>query len=60
MKIVLVVDDTPSNVKVLRTLLTVNGYEVVTAADGQEAVEKARADSPDLGQAPSTEGWSRA
>lgn len=48
MKKILVVDDTPSNVKVLRTLLSVHGYDVAAAADGREAIEKAQADPPDL------------
>ena len=45
---VLVVDDDP----VILNLLTVNfemeGYEVATAADGEEALEQVRADRPDL------------
>jgi len=44
MKKILVVDDTPSNVKVLRTLLTVNGYEVRSAENGQQAIDQAAAD----------------
>lgn len=45
---ILVVDDTPSNVKVLRTLLTLNGYTVQTAENGQQALDRAAADPPDL------------
>lgn len=45
---ILVVDDTLSNVKVLRTLLTVNGYIVQTAENGQQALDLAAADPPDL------------
>jgi len=44
---ILVVDDTPRNVKLLADLLTVKGYSVVTAASGQEAlasVDRERAD----------------
>ena len=37
---ILVVDDTPRNVKLLADLLTVKGYAVVTAASGQEALDK--------------------
>ena len=36
---ILVVDDTPANVKLLADLLAVKGYAVVTAANGEEAVE---------------------
>ncbi|MBI5634344.1 MAG: response regulator [Nitrospirae bacterium] len=45
---ILVVDDTPANVKLLFDLLTCNGYEVVTAASGTEALEKVEAGQPDL------------
>jgi class 3 adenylate cyclase len=44
---VLVVDDTPVNLKLLADLLTAKGYEVVTATSGAEAlavVQAARAD----------------
>ena len=36
---ILVVDDTPQNVKLLADLLAVKGYVVVTAAAGPEALE---------------------
>jgi adenylate cyclase len=39
---ILAVDDTPENLEILRMRLEANGYEVVTAADGQEAVAKVR------------------
>ena len=45
---ILVVDDTPRNVKLLADLLGVKGYEVVTAASGQEALAKIDAEPPDL------------
>lgn len=45
---ILVVDDTPANVKLLSDLLTYKGYEVVTAASGAEALEKVEAGQPDL------------
>ena len=35
---ILVVDDTPQNVKLLKDLLEVKGYAVATAANGEEAV----------------------
>jgi class 3 adenylate cyclase len=45
---ILVVDDTPQNVKLLADLLTVKGYAVVTAASGAEALAKVAAERPDL------------
>lgn len=45
---ILVVDDTPANVKLLSDLLTYKGYEVVTAASGTEALEKVETGRPDL------------
>jgi DNA-binding response OmpR family regulator len=45
---ILVVDDTPRNVKLLADLLTVKGYAVVTAASGQEALDKIEREQPDL------------
>ena len=45
---VLVVDDTPVNVKLLADLLAAKGYAVVTAASGKEALDKVEAERPDL------------
>jgi len=45
---ILVVDDTPVNVKLLGDLLTVKGYTVVTASSGKEALEKIDREQPDL------------
>ena len=47
-KKVLVVDDTPLNVKMLADLLTFKGYQTVTAASGAEALTKIEAEHPDL------------
>ncbi len=47
-KRVLVVDDEPDMVTFLTTLLEDNGYEVIVAADGEEGLEKAVAERPDL------------
>jgi adenylate cyclase len=44
----LVVDDMPVNVKLLADLLTVKGYDVVTAANGAEALAKVEKDQPGL------------
>lgn len=45
---ILVVDDTPRNVKLLADLLAVKGYAVVTAASGREALAQLAAAQPDL------------
>ena len=45
---VLIADDNAANLRILRTRLTADGYDVVTAADGAEALAAARDSSPDL------------
>lgn len=45
---VLVVDDVAMNVKMLADILTFKGYEVVTAAGGNEGLAKVRSEQPDL------------
>jgi class 3 adenylate cyclase len=45
---VLVVDDTPHNVKLLTDLLGVKGYLVASAATGEEALAKLAGERPDL------------
>jgi adenylate cyclase len=45
---ILVVDDVPDNVDILQMRLESQGYEVATAGDGAEALEKTRALHPDL------------
>ncbi|MEO8541971.1 MAG: response regulator [Burkholderiaceae bacterium] len=45
---VLVVDDTPANVKLLVDLLTVKGYVASSAVNGEEALAMIAADPPDL------------
>ena len=47
-KKVLVVDDSPTERHVLVDLLTKNGYQVITAESGEEGVEKAKKELPDL------------
>ncbi len=44
----LVVDDTPKNVKLLADILTAKGYNVVTAASGSEALSVIEVEKPDL------------
>jgi len=45
---ILIADDQPMNVDILQTRLAVHGYELLTAADGEEALGVARAQLPDL------------
>ncbi|HUU91103.1 MAG TPA: response regulator [Phycisphaerae bacterium] len=45
---ILVVDDYPANVKLIRRNLEAEGYETVAAYDGEEALEKVAAEKPDL------------
>lgn len=45
---ILVVDDDPDFVEIMRTILEANGYEVVTAANGNQALAQVKAERPDL------------
>ncbi len=45
---ILVVDDNPANVDILRARLTAQGYEIVTATDGEEALTAVSQHLPDL------------
>ena len=47
-KKILVVDDEVYILHILDFSLGAEGYEVITAADGEEAIEKARTERPDL------------
>ncbi len=47
-KKILVVDDTPFIVRSLTFVLKKQGYETITATDGEEAVAKIREEKPDL------------
>ena len=48
MAVVLIVDDSPTEVHVLKTTLEKNGYETLSAESGADGVEMARANRPDL------------
>ncbi|GEM_PF-2387335 len=48
MERILVVDDNKQNIYMAEILYAGNGYEVETASNGKEALEKARANPPDL------------
>lgn len=45
---ILVVDDEPDAIELIKFNLKAAGYEIITAADGEEALKKARATLPDL------------
>jgi DNA-binding response OmpR family regulator len=45
---VLVVDDEPDFIELLREFLTVKGYEVIAASNGEEALRKVKEDRPHL------------
>ena len=45
---ILVVDDTPMNVKILADVLTFKGFNVVTASGGNEGLAKVASEAPDL------------
>src|SRR6266498_1947612 len=45
---ILIVDDLPENREILTGLLEPEGYVLITAKDGQEGLERALADPPDL------------
>src|SRR5439155_5016544 len=46
--LILVVDDVADNVEILQLRLESQGYEVITAGDGEEALATVRAKLPDL------------
>jgi CheY-like chemotaxis protein len=45
---ILVVDDDPDFVEIMRTILEANDYDVVTAANGEQALAQVKAQRPDL------------
>jgi DNA-binding response OmpR family regulator len=47
-KKILIVDDEPKIVMMVKNRLEASGYEVLTASDGQEGLDKARSQKPDL------------
>ena len=48
MALVLIVDDSPTDVHVMQKALEQNGFRTASAADGNEAIRKARELHPDL------------
>jgi DNA-binding NtrC family response regulator len=45
---ILIVDDRPSNLKILRMRLSAEGYGVIEATDGPQALDLAASENPDL------------
>ncbi|HXG65918.1 MAG TPA: response regulator [Blastocatellia bacterium] len=45
---ILVVEDSPTDMRLVMSALAGKGYNVVTAADGEEALQKAASERPDL------------
>lgn len=60
-KKILVVEDDPDNRRIVEKVLAVDGYTVVEAVDGIEALSKAQAERPDLIlmdlALPNMDGW---
>lgn len=48
MALILIADDSPTEVYVLQKLLEKNGHDILIAEDGIEAVDKATSQQPDL------------
>lgn len=47
-KTILVVDDSPAHLELMQRAIEGRGWEVLTAADGEQALEKAESRQPDL------------
>ena len=47
-KKILITEDSPTILAVIKETLEEAGYDVVTAVDGQEAIDKAKSQKPDL------------
>jgi len=47
-KVILIVEDDPKNLKLIRDVLRVNGYATLEAINGKQGVEMAKSKIPDL------------
>jgi len=47
-RVILIVEDDPKNLKLIRDLLQIRGYTTLEATDGKQGVDMARAKMPDL------------
>jgi len=48
MALILIVDDSPTEVHVMKTALEKHGYQIESASDGAEGIAKAKSMKPDL------------
>lgn len=48
MKTVLIVDDSPTEMRLMTAALQGKGYKVITATDGEDALDKAMKEKPNL------------
>ncbi len=47
-KVILIVDDEPTNVELMHVVFQKNGYTTLEATDGKQGVEMARSQKPDV------------
>ncbi len=45
---ILIIDDSPTEIHVLSGILSKNGFDVLTAANGEDGIETAKREKPDL------------
>ena len=45
---ILIVDDSPTEIHVLKTMLEKNGFDTITASSGEDGIEVAMKEKPDL------------
>jgi twitching motility two-component system response regulator PilH len=45
---VLIVDDSPTEMHVMKTMLEKNGFDILTAESGEAGIETAKSEKPDL------------
>ena len=45
---ILIVDDSPTEIHVLKTMLEKNGFTAITASSGEEGISVAKSENPDL------------
>ena len=48
MTTILIVDDSPTDIHVLKKILEKGGYSVITATSGEEGIDEAKRSQPDL------------
>ena len=48
MKTIMIVDDEPDNITTVRAVLEANKYNVISAVDGDDCLEKLKKERPDL------------